>query len=129
MRPHCTTFIINRRTLADLLLPQNSPHFKNEQRKQKQTDERIAKMKQRAQSISQAELAGLTGYYLQDAPLCNYSAHDSCVKALMFRNDPHQVAPGLSRGACIMFPQQMVVKDVQGLRKCPGTLWSMLDIN
>ena len=39
---------------------QNSPHFKNEQRKQKQTDERIANMKQRAQSISQAELAGLT---------------------------------------------------------------------
>ncbi|KAK9862385.1 hypothetical protein WJX84_004497 [Apatococcus fuscideae] len=41
-------------------MSKNSPHFKNEQRKQKQTDERIAKMKQRAHGISQTDLAGLT---------------------------------------------------------------------
>ncbi|KAK9819455.1 hypothetical protein WJX74_007636 [Apatococcus lobatus] len=41
-------------------MSKNSPHFKNEQRKQKQTDERLARMKQRAQNVSQTELAGLT---------------------------------------------------------------------
>ena len=117
-----STCIINRGMLDDLLLPQNSPHFKNEQRKQKQTDERIAKMKQRTQSISQAELAGLTGYCLQHAFLCKLGAHDSrhgrliCILTTALR----AFQEVLVSYVCSRW-------DVQGLRKYPEPLWLMLD--
>ena len=39
---------------------QNSAHFKNEQRKQAQTEQRIARMRARAARLSPAELAGFT---------------------------------------------------------------------
>ena len=43
---------------------QNSPHFKNEQRKQQQTEQKIASMQARAKSLSPAELDGHTRYNL-----------------------------------------------------------------
>lgn len=36
---------------------QDSPHFKNEQRKQAQTDARIQKLRAKAKAVTQAELA------------------------------------------------------------------------
>jgi hypothetical protein len=39
---------------------QNSAHFKNEQRKQAATEERITRMREQARHLSPAELAGHT---------------------------------------------------------------------
>lgn len=41
-------------------LPQNSAHFKNEQRKQAQTEQRIVRMQARAVRLTPGELAGFT---------------------------------------------------------------------
>lgn len=41
-----------------LCIPQDSAHFKNEQRKQAQIDAKIAQLKAKAAAFSPAELAG-----------------------------------------------------------------------
>ena len=46
---------------------QNSAHFKNEQRKQAQTDERIARLKQHAAAIPPMQLAAYLRYALSSA--------------------------------------------------------------
>lgn len=57
-------FISSGRLQGDLssvvLVLQDSPHFKNEQRKQAQTDARIQKLRTKAKAITQAELMAST---------------------------------------------------------------------
>ncbi len=54
---------------------QDSAHFKNEQRKQAQVDAKIAKLKQQASELTQAELAGLS-QSLQQRIACLEASRD-----------------------------------------------------